>query len=53
MTTTTDTLTTLHDRYVEAINMAIARGDDTRANSLAAEFDIEALDVVRHRLAVA
>ena len=50
MSTTTDTLTNLHDHYVEAVNMAVAEGDDARVARLAAEFDLEALDVVRRRL---
>ena len=53
MSTTTDTLTRLHDHYVEAVNMAVADGDDARVASLAAAFDLEALDVVRARLSAA
>jgi hypothetical protein len=53
MSTTSDTLTHLHDHYVEAVNMAVAEGDDARIARLTAEFDIEALDVVRQRLAAA
>jgi hypothetical protein len=53
MSTTTDTLTSLHDHYVEAVNMAVAEGNDRLVASLAAEFDLEALDVVRQRLAAA
>jgi hypothetical protein len=53
MSTPTDTLTQLHDHYVEAVNMAVADGDDARISRLAAEFDLEALDVVRQRLAAA
>ena len=30
MSTTSDTLTNLHDHYVEAVNMAVADGDDAR-----------------------
>jgi len=52
MSTTSDTLSNLHDHYVEAVNMAVADGDDARVARLAAEFDLEALDVVRRRLAV-
>jgi hypothetical protein len=51
--TTTDTLSNLHDHYVEAVNMAVAADDDARVAQLAAEFDLEALDVVRRRLAAA
>jgi hypothetical protein len=50
---TTDTLTRLHEHYIEAVNMAVAEGDDARVSQLAAEFDLEALDVVRRRLAAA
>ena len=53
MSNTADTLTTLHDHYVEAVNMAVADGDDARVAQLAAAFDVEALDVVRRRLAAA
>jgi hypothetical protein len=53
MSTTTDTLSSLHDHYVEAINMAVADGDDARIARLAAEFDLEALDVVHRRLSAA
>ena len=53
MSTTSDTLTHLHDHYVEAINMAVAAGDDALVARLPAEFDLEALDVVRRRLAAA
>ena len=53
MSTTSDTLTHLHDHYVEAVNMAVAEGDDALVARLAAEFDLEALDVVRRRLAAA
>ena len=51
MSTTTDTLTHLHEHYVEAINMAVADGDEALVARLAADFDLEALDVVRRRLA--
>jgi hypothetical protein len=53
MSTTSDTLTQLHEHYVEAVNMAVAEGDDRRVAQLVAEFDLEALDVVRQRLAAA
>ena len=48
---TTDTLARLHDRYVEAVNMAVADDDMARVEQLAAEFDLEVLEVVRARLA--
>jgi hypothetical protein len=51
MNTTREELAQLHDRYVEAVNMAVADGDDARVARLAAEFDVEALEVVRRRLA--
>jgi hypothetical protein len=53
MSSATDTLTHLHDHYVEAVNMAVAADDDALVARLAAEFDVEALDVVRRRLAAA
>ena len=53
MSTTSDTLTRLHEHYVEAVNLAVAEGDDRRVAQLAAEFDLEALDVVRRRPAAA
>jgi hypothetical protein len=53
MSTTSDTLTRLHDHYVEAVNIAVAEGDEERVARLAAEFDLEALEVVRRRIAAA
>jgi hypothetical protein len=53
MTTTTDTLTRLHEHYIEAVNIAVAEGDDARVARLAADFDREALEVLRRRLAAA
>ena len=53
MSNTADTLTRLHEHYIEAVNMAVADGDDARVARLAAEFDVEALEVVRRRLAAA
>ena len=53
MSSTADTLTQLHDHYVEAVNIAVAEGDDARVAQLSAQFDLEALDVVRQRLAAA
>ena len=37
-----DDLNTLHDGYVEAINLAVAADDLDRAHRLAAEYDEEA-----------
>jgi len=51
MSTTSDALAHLHDRYVEAVNMAVAADDMVRVERLAAEFDVEVLEVVRQRLA--
>ncbi len=51
MSNTNDTLTQLHEHYVEAVNMAVAQGNDALVARLSAEFDLEALDVVRRRLA--
>ena len=44
---TTDTLAALHDHYVEAVNMAVAEGDDARVARLVAEFDLERADGCR------
>jgi hypothetical protein len=49
--TVTETLQQLHDHYVQAVNLAVADDDMEQVERLAAEFDIEALDVVRHSLA--
>jgi len=53
MSTTSDTLNRLHEHYVEAVNIAVAEGDDRRVAQLAAQFDLEALEVVREQLAAA
>jgi hypothetical protein len=53
VSTTSDTITRLHDHYVEAVNLAVADDDLVRAERLAAEFDLEVLEVVRRRLAAA
>lgn len=50
-TTVTETLQQLHDHYVQAVNLAVADDDMEQVERLAAEFDLEALDVVRHSLA--
>jgi hypothetical protein len=50
---TREELTRLHEHYVEAVNMAVADDDLTRVTRLAAEFDLEAIEVVRRRLAAA
>jgi GTP cyclohydrolase FolE2 len=44
-----DDLNTLHDGYVEAVNLAVADGDLNRANRLAAEYDDEAALMVATR----
>ena len=41
-----DDLTVLHDRYVEAVNSAVADNDLGRANTLAAQYDEEAILMV-------
>ena len=53
MSTTSDALARLHDRYVEAVNIAVADDDLARVERLAAEFNVEALEVVQQRLAAA
>ena len=42
MSRMTDDLNTLHDGFVEAINLAVADDDLVRADRLAAEYDEEA-----------
>jgi hypothetical protein len=41
-----DDLNTLHDGYVEAVNLAVADDDLGRADRLAAEYDEEAILLV-------
>jgi hypothetical protein len=44
-------LSRLHDRYVEAINFAVAEDNDALVAQLAADYDAEALDVMRRSAA--
>jgi len=44
-----DDLNTLHDGFVEAINIAVADDDLDRANSLAADYDTEAILMIAER----
>jgi len=46
MTRLIDDLNTLHDGYVEAVNMAVEADDLDRADRLAAEYDEEAIRMV-------
>ena len=46
MTRLIDDLNTLHDGYVEAINIAVADDDLDRADRLAAEYDEEAITMI-------
>ena len=41
-----DQLNALHDRYVEAVNIAVAQDDLDRADSLAAQYDEEAIEMI-------
>jgi hypothetical protein len=41
-----DDLNALHDRYVEAVNSAVAADDLPRAHRLAAEYDEEAIELI-------
>lgn len=41
-----DDLNTLHDGFVEAINIAVADNDLDRAYRLAAEYDEEAIEMI-------
>ena len=38
-----DDLNALHDRYIESVNIAVAEDDLVRADSLASEYDDEAI----------
>ncbi|WP_151084666.1 hypothetical protein [Nocardioides cynanchi] len=44
-----DELNTLHDGFVEAINIAVADDDFDRADRLAAEYDDEAIRLIAER----
>lgn len=44
-------LSELHDRYVAAINVAVAGDNDVLVAQLAAEYDDEALDLIRRSAA--
>jgi hypothetical protein len=44
-------LSELHDRYVAAINGAVADGNDVLVAQLAADYDDEALDLMRRSAA--
>jgi hypothetical protein len=46
MTRLIDDLNVLHDRYVEAVNLAVAEDDLDRAEALAAQYDDEAILMV-------
>ena len=48
MTTIEHDLMTLHDFYVEAVNLAVSQDDYLRVDRLAAEYDAEAL-LLMHR----
>ena len=51
MSTIAQALDELHQRYVEAINIAVAEDDMHTVERLAAEFEHASLEVVRHQLA--
>ena len=51
MNTTPPELNELHDRYVAAINVAVANDNDVLVAQLAAEYDDEALDLIRRSAA--
>lgn len=44
-----DDLNTLHDGFVEAINLAVADNDLARADRLAGEYDEEAIQMIAVR----
>ncbi len=51
MDTTSADLRQLHDRYVRAVNMAVAADDPRLVQRLAAEYDAVRRDTVRGRRA--
>ena len=51
MNTTTPELSELHDRYVVAINVAVADDNVALVDELAAGYDDEALDLIRRSAA--
>ncbi len=46
MSTSTDTLTRLHEHYVEAVNIAVAEDDLRRVERLTAEYDQERAELL-------
>jgi hypothetical protein len=51
MNPTSPELSQLHDRYVEAINIAVGDDNEALVAQLAAEYDDEALDLIRRSAA--
>lgn len=51
MSTHTLALAELHDRYVAAINVAVADDNDVLVAQLAGEYDDEATDLIRRSAA--
>jgi hypothetical protein len=49
MSRLTEELNTLHDGYVEAVNIAVAENDLDRADRLAAAYDDEAIRLISER----
>jgi hypothetical protein len=49
MSSLTEELTTLHDGFVEAINLAVAEDDLVRTDRLAAEYDDRAIRLIAER----
>jgi hypothetical protein len=45
-----DQLRALHEHYVEAVNLAVAEDDLIRVDQLTAEYDVEALELMRATL---
>jgi hypothetical protein len=50
MNSPSDQLRELHDHYVEAVNLAVAEDDLTRVDQLTAEYDLEAMELMRATL---
>jgi hypothetical protein len=49
MSSLTEELTTLHEGFVEAVNLAVAEDDLVRAQRLAAEYDAVAIRLIAER----
>ncbi len=49
MTTLLEELNLMHSHYIEAVNLAVADDDLTRASTLAHDYDVEAVTLIAER----